>query len=179
MTDRHTPSAPDDPDAPDARDPRPTDPNPGERRLARPPSDRYRAAAAREAAVAVPDPGASTARGAALALVAAIVGAGAIVLLGGRLSISAGLIIVAAAAGWAIATALRYGAGGHLAPRRRVAIAIALALGAVLLGQLGLWQSARAEGGVLDPVEFLLEVYGPLVPIELGAAAILAWLGAR
>ena len=115
-TDPTPPEGPDDPGAPDARDPRPRDPNPGERRLARPPSDRYRATEAREAAVAIPDPGASTARGAALAVVAAIVAAGAIVLLGGLLSISAGLIIVAAAAGWAIAGALRYGAGDTSRP---------------------------------------------------------------
>src|SRR6478672_2219129 len=63
----------------------PATPSPGERRLARPPSDRYReaeaATAAAEAQAAV-DPGASVGRGVALAAAVAISGAAAIVFLG-------------------------------------------------------------------------------------------------
>ena len=55
---------------------------------------------------------------------------------------------------------LRFGAGAHLAARRRVVIAIALSVGAVLLGQLGLWLYARVEGGVLPLLDYLAEVYG-------------------
>jgi hypothetical protein len=158
--------------------PPPSASSPGERRLAHPPSDRYRAAEAQAAAVA-PDPGASVARGAAISTVVAIVGAVAIVVLGGVFAVTAGLVAVAGGLGWAVAAALGYGAGDHLPRRRRVGAAIGLAIAAVALGQLGLWQYARTEGGVLPPVEYLLEVFGPLVPLEFGAAALLAWLAAR
>ena len=126
-----------------------------------------------------PDPGASVARGAAISAVAAIAGAVAIVVLGGVFAITAGLVVVAGGLGWAVAAGLGYGAGDHLSQRRRVVAAVGLAVGAVALGQLGLWQFARTEGGVLPPIEYLLEVFGPLVPLEFGAAALLAWLAAR
>jgi hypothetical protein len=155
--------------------------SPGERRLAHPPSDRYREAEARaaEGAATSPDPGASVARGVALATFAAILGALAIVVLGGVIAISAGLVVIAGAAGWAVAAALGYGAGEHLSGRRRVVAAIGLSIAAVALGQLGVWQYARTEGGVLPLFEYLAEVFGPLVPIEFGAAAVIAWLTAR
>src|SRR6476469_644444 len=65
----------------------PATPSPGERRLARPPSDRYREAEAATAAAeaeATIDPAASVARGVALAAAVAVSGAAAIVFLGGR-----------------------------------------------------------------------------------------------
>jgi hypothetical protein len=155
--------------------------SPGERRLAHPPSDRYREAEARAAAAeaAAPDPGASVARGVALATVAAILGAIAIVVLGGVFAVSAGLIVIAGAAGWAVAAGLGFGAGEHLPGRRRIVGAVGLSVAAVALGQLGLWQYARTEGGVLPLIDYLAEVFGPLVPIEFGATAVVAWLTAR
>jgi hypothetical protein len=89
------------------------------------------------------------------------------------------LLVVAGFTGGGVGIALRWGAGQHLAGRRRVGIALALALGAVALGQLGLWQYGRTEGGVLGPLDYLGQVYGPLVLVEFAAAGILAWLGAR
>jgi hypothetical protein len=157
---------------------RPPPSTPGERRLARPPSDRYRAGEARLAAP-TPDANASLARGAAISTVIAIGGAVAIVVLGGVFAITAGLVAVAGGTGWAIAAGLGFGAGHRLARRRRVIAALALAIGAVAAGQLGLWQFARTEGGVLSPVDYLAEVFGPLVPLEFGAAALLSWLAAR
>ena len=156
-------------------------PSPGERRLAHPPSDRFRAAEASAAAATtpIPDPAASTARGVAVATVVAIIGAGAIVLVGGILTLTTGLLVVAGATGLGVAVALRSGAGDHLSSRRRVTIAVASTIAAVALGQLGLWQYARTEGGVLPPLEYLGEVFGPLVPLEFGVGAIVAWLVAR
>jgi len=81
--------------------------------------------------------------------------------------------------GFCIGIGLRWGAGSRLAAGRRIGIAVALSLGAVALAQLGLWQNARVEGGVLSPLEYLWEVYGPLVPIELAVAGGVAWLVAR
>jgi hypothetical protein len=154
-------------------------PHPGERRLAHPPSDRYRAAEIRATTPPAPDPAASIPRGLAVAAVAAILGAGAIVLLGGILTLSTGLLVVAGATGLGVGLGLRFGAGDALSRRRRVAWAVALSVAAIALGQLGLWQYARTEGGVLPPLEYLGEVFGPLVPLEFATAAVVAWLAAR
>jgi hypothetical protein len=145
--------------------PDPSNP-PGERRLAHPPSDRYRLAA-----VPAPQGDAATSgpRGLALGLSAGLAGAVAIVVLGGSLTMTAGLVIVAAATGWVV--------GALLPGRSRTAVVVALA--AVVIGQLGLWAYAQSQGGVLGPLDLLWQVYGGLVPIELLAAAILAWVGAR
>jgi hypothetical protein len=157
------------------------DPSPGERRLARPPSDRYRAAEAEAAAAAEPtaDPNASIARGVAVATAIAIAGAVAIVVVGGVLALTEVLLVVAGFTGGGVGIALRWGAGGHLTGRRRVALAVALALGAVALGQLGLWRYGLSEGGVLEPLDYLGQVYGPLVLVEFAAAGVVAWLAAR
>jgi len=167
------------PPAPDAA---PATSSPGERRLARPPSDRYReteaAMAAAEAQAAV-DPDASVGRGVALAAAVTIAGAAAIVLLGGVLALTEILLVVAGFTGGGVGIALRWGAGEHLAGRRRVVIALTLALVAVALGQLGLWQYGRIEGGVLGPLDYLGQVYGPLVLLEFAAAGVVAWLAAR
>ena len=159
----------------------PPPPTPGERRLAHPPSDRYREAEAMRAAAAAatPDPAASVARGVALGVVVAILGAAAIVVLGGLVTMTAGLVVVAGVIGWGVAAGLRFGAGEHLRPDRRVVAAVVLALGAVGLGQLGVWQYARIEGGVLAPLDYLAEVFGLLVPLQFAVAAVVAWLAAR
>ena len=151
---------------------------PGERRLAHPPSHRYRLDEA-PPADEQPDPGASVVRGVAIAFAAVGIGAVAIVILGGVLTVTAGLVIVAAATGWGVGAGLRFGAGPHLPPRRRVAVAVVLAIVSVALAQAGLWQYGRTEGGVLAPLDYLAEVYGPLVPLQLVTAAVAAWIGAR
>ena len=88
---------------------------------------------------------------------------------GGLATVTAGLVVVAAATGWAV---------GIFLPGRR-ATAVTLALLSVGLGQAGLWAYALAEGGVLGPLDLLLQVYGGLLPLEFAAAAILAWMAAR
>lgn len=149
---------------------------PGERRLAHPPSDRYRTG---EPAAPVGDPAASPVRGVAFAVAAAAAGAAAITLLGGVLALSSGLLVAAGATGWAVGAGLRAGAGERLTADRRVRLALGLAILSVALGQLGLWLYARAEGGVLGPLDYLGEVFGLLVPLEFLAAWIVAWLTAR
>lgn len=140
---------------------------PGERRLAHPPSDRYRGAAADLPSDRQPE--APRTRDLVLGVIAGLAGAAAITVLGGVVTMTAGLIVVAAATGWAVGAAM---------PRRTRA-AVGLALVAVALGQLGLWSYARSEGGVLGPIDLLWQVYGGLVPLEFLAAAIFAWNGAR
>jgi len=121
----------------------------------------------------------STSRGIPFASVAGLVGSAGITILGGIVAISAGLVVVAVAIGWAVALGLRAGGRGQLDGRRRVRLALALALAAVALGQAVLWIYARSEGGVLGPLDYLWEVFGGLVPIQFVGAALAAWLAAR
>jgi hypothetical protein len=151
--------------------------SPGERRLARPPSDRYRVAEAELSPT--PDPAASRARGVAFAAVAGLAGAAAITILGGVLAVSAGLLVVAATTGWAVAIGVRVGAGGQLTRGGRVRLALTLTLAAIALGQAGLWVYARSEGGVLAPLDYLSEVFGALVPAQIVTASVVAWITAR
>ncbi len=163
-----------DPGAPTS-DP-PTEPIPGERRLAHPPSDRYRAA---ERAASTPARPVSPGRGVTFAAIVEIVGAIAIVILGGVLTLTGGLLALAAVIGYATAWALRAGAGATIDDRRRAYLALGLALGSVGLGQVGLWLYALTEGGVLPLVEYLGQTFGPLVPVQAIIAAVVAWVTAR
>lgn len=110
---------------------------------------------------------------------AAGVGALAITLAGGVMTITAGLLVVAALVGWAVAVAVVSGAATTLNTDRRALLSAVLAIGAVGLGQVGLWLLGRGEGGVLPLVDYLAETFGILVPIELLIAAGVAWLRAR
>ena len=151
-------------------------PIPGERRLAHPPSDRYRVA---EPQAAEPEPIGSVARGVTFAVALGAIGALTIILLGGVLAISAGLIVAAAATGWALGLGLRTGARGALTQVSRRRLALVLAIVSIGFGQVGLWLYARTEGGVLGPLDYLGETFGVLVPVELLAASIAAWVSAR
>ena len=123
---------------------------PGDRRplLDRPPGERYGASEPEVAA----DP----------ALVDRIAWPVAVILgttilftiLGGILAITAGLIIVAAFAGWLL--------GKLVSPPPRAAV---LGLVAVVAGFLGIWAFGRLEGGVLDPITYLDEVEGWIVVV--------------
>jgi hypothetical protein len=185
-------------------------PQPGERRLDRPPSERYgpapggpapggpgpggpapggpaptttEASATKvDAAAAGEGAGASSGslwRGLAYAAIVAAVSIAAIVVLGGVLAFSAGLLVVAAVAGRAIGLALDLGGGAAVRPPTRTWLAVGIALATVGFGQLGLWWYAGTEGGVLGPLDYLGEAFGVLVPLELGLAAAFAWWAAR
>jgi hypothetical protein len=149
---------------------------PGERRLARPPSDRYRPAEPKPAEAL---PVGSLARGLLFGGLAAIAGALAITLAGGLVTITAGLLVVAAVVGWAVAVAVRYGAGPTLHGRARAAVSVVTAVISVALGQVGLWLLARGEGGVLPLIDYLGEVFGILVPLQLAIAGLTAWWRSR
>src|SRR5215212_8362987 len=69
------------------------------------------------------------------------------VVLGGLLAVTAGLIIVAAFAGWLL--------GKLVGPPSRAGL---VGLATVLLSFTGIWLFGRVEGGVLDLVTYLLEV---------------------
>ena len=152
----------------------------GRPRLARPPSDRYRGEAAEEVAEDAPtDEGASPARGIAYGVVAAIIGALVILFLGGVMTLSAGLLVVAAVVGRAVGQATVVGSGTTIEPRRRRWVSVSLAVGGVILGQVAIWLYARTEGGVLTLPDYLGQTFGILVPAELVLAAIVAWWSGR
>ena len=123
--------------------------------------------------------GASPVRGIGLALLAATMGAAILVFLGGPLSFSYGLIIVAYFIGRFAAVGLKVGAGATISPANRVTIAILVSLFAVALGQMGLWVFATTEGGRLSMFDYLANVYGALVPIQFIIATLAAWWGSR
>ena len=145
---------------------------PGEHRLDHPPSDRYRAE--------TPPPAeGSLARGIAFGAVAAAVGALVVTVAGGLAAITAGLLVIAAVVGWATGVAVVIGAGGSTPASRRAIGAAALAVAGIGLGQVGLWLLGREEGGVLSLFDYVGEVFGFLVPLELGIAGVVAWWRAR
>jgi hypothetical protein len=117
------------------------------------------------------------------ATLVAIVGATAIVGVGGALAYPFGLPFVAGGMGIVIgllsARAAAPEGGTQPVPRRTVVrVAIAIVLGGVVAGFLGLWLFARSEGGVLGPLAYLSETFGLLVPGVALIALVTAWWGA-
>jgi hypothetical protein len=161
------------------RSPNTPDPRAG-RRLADAPSARY-ASAAGDAR----DQGGSALAGPlARATLIAVAGAAALVLVGAVLASTFGLLFVAGITG-ALAGLVLSRAAAPLddsrrpVPRRTLAwLAVALALGAVAVGAVITWLIARAEGGTLELVDYLLTTFGPFVPAEAVIAAVAAWWGA-
>ncbi|HSL97860.1 MAG TPA: hypothetical protein VK831_04750 [Candidatus Deferrimicrobiaceae bacterium] len=117
-----------------------------------------------------------------------LVGATVLVLVGGVLASTAGLLVVAGATGAGIGLALARAAvasptGATEAPpmsRRSAARwSIGAASIAVLLGAAGTWLVARSEGGTLGLFEYVWTTFGWFVPAELVVAALAAAWGAR
>lgn len=123
-------------------------PEPGDRRpvLDRPPGDRYRPIGTpEESDVARLD---RLAWPLAIAL-GTVLG---FTVLGGLLTVTAGLIVLAGFAGWLL---------GKLVSPPIAAAGVAIAT--IAVGFLGIWLFGRIEGGVLGPIEYLAEVEGPIV----------------
>jgi hypothetical protein len=143
---------------------------PGERPnrtiLDRPPGDRY---VEPDTHLADAPDAAAPARGVAWATLVAVAGAASIVVLGGPLAMSVGLVVIAFLVGRFVGLALQ----------GRVVAAVTIALLAILAGQLGIWLFARSEGGVLGLVDYLGQAFGWLVPVNLVVAAAVAWWTAR
>jgi hypothetical protein len=111
--------------------------------------------------------------------ITAVIGVVVIVLLGGVLTLSGGLLAVAVVIGRAVGLGVVFGGGAEVGQPTRTWLAIGLALASVVLGQLGLWLYGRSEGGVLDPLDYLWQVFGPLVLFELVIAGFVAAWTAR
>ena len=137
-------------------------PEPGEPRrpqLDRPPGERYVPDIPRDRDDRIVWPPLAVAAG----------GLVAYTVLGGLLSVTAGLIVVAAFVGWLL--------GKLIAGPPRATVA---AVAAVVIGLLGVWAFGRLEGGDLDPIAYLDAVQGwPLVALQLVAAGGLAAASSR
>lgn len=146
------------------------------RRLERPPGERY---AAPRPDGEEPPPAVSPVRGMLLAAGAGLIGSAASIVLFAVASVSAGLLVVAAVTGLFIGQALRAGAGDSLPIGLRRGLAVSTALESVLAAQVGIWLYALAEGGALGLIDYLAQAFGPLVPLQLAIAALVAWWSAR
>jgi hypothetical protein len=164
------------------------DPNPGERhrtgppRLDRVPGERY-AARANGPALATRSGTAAAGRAPRSLLAAALAAAaGALLFCAlGTLDLGPGLIAAAAGIGWAVALALLWSPGGAESGsrRRRVTVAGGLGAAAILVGLMLNWAWSRAVGGVLDPIAYLDQRYGPLALLDVAVAAIAGAARAR
>ncbi len=159
----------------------PTSGPPESRRLAEPPSARYRRARH--------DAGSPAGDGSALpgplvrAAVVAAVAALLLTIVGAIFASTAGLLFVAGVAGAAIGlvlsrAAVPAGVTSPVARRTVVWIAIGLSVAAVAGSAVATWAYARGEGGTLGLVDYLLATFGPFVPAEAILAAVTAWWGA-
>lgn len=117
-----------------------------------------------------------TFRSEARALVAAVVGAAVLVLVGGVLALTSGQLFVVGVT----AAAIGLLAAGSERPKPWIRrFAIGLAIGVVVVGALGSWLIAIGEGGSLGLVDFLWATTGLLVPAELVVASLAAAWGAN
>jgi hypothetical protein len=162
------------------------EPREATRQLDRAPGERY--ASTGTAATGDPGPPAQRQglllRTVAKAVLASLVGMLGLYALGALLSSSAGLVFVAgltgAAVGLLLARAAAPGRGQEAVLTRRAVswLAVAISIVAVVVGAVGTWLHALAEGGALGIVDYLFETFGLVVPLELLIAAIAAAWGA-
>lgn len=120
---------------------------------------------------------------------AAAAGATVLVLVGGVLASTAGLLFVSGLTGAVIGLTLSRAAVPSPtsdSPEPRVAsratvtrAAVLLACAAVIVAAVGTWLVALAEGGSLGLLEYLWTAFGPFVPAELAIAALAAAWAAR
>ncbi|MES1239379.1 MAG: hypothetical protein ABUL57_00805, partial [Chloroflexota bacterium] len=144
-----------------------TSTEPGERRrLAEAPSARYA-----PRAPSAPAPASSSLRGPLLrAIVVAILGAAALVVVGAVLASTFGLLFVAGAMGVGIGLVLARASvapDGSLTAVSKATVgrlAMLIALAAVVAADLATWIYAIGEGGTLGPIDYLWTTFGPFVP---------------
>lgn len=155
------------------------------RLLERAPGERYvRSETADQARMASGGARSSLVRPLVNALLAAAIGSAVLFALGALLAETAGLLIVAgltgAAVGLLFARAAAPGGGDEPALTRQqvTRLAVALVIAAVIVATLATWLHAVGEGGSLGLLDYVLETFGALVPLEVALAALAAAWGA-
>ena len=111
-----------------------------------------------------------------LGLVAAALGVAVHVAFANLLLATGGLLVVAATLGFIVGALVRYGAGSRVRAGAVRGLGVALAL-AVIIAALAINWSLSGE--YLGPLDFLAQVYGALVPLQVAAAAAGALAGTR
>ena len=151
---------------------------PPRRLLERAPSERY--GASRPAAAGDGAAGDGKTRGVAkavlLGLGAAAIGAVVHVAFAVLLLATGGLLMVAATLGFVVGASVRYGAGSRVRAAARRGLGMALAVTTVAVALAVNW---GLSGAYLGPFDFLDQVYGLLVPLQVAAAAAGALAGTR
>lgn len=130
-------------------------------------------------ATAAPPPAGSLARAVAFSTIAALIAMGIYLLFAGPLAFSAGLVIVAIFAGRVIGQTAKVGAGSALTSDQRIVVALVITIAWFVVTNVAVWLYAQSEGGVLPIVDYLLETFGPVVPLGGVAAVLAAWWSAR
>jgi hypothetical protein len=172
---------PDGADAPSGPVPGHSPPARSTRQLDRAPGERYgpvHGAPGTAPPTAAPSEG-SRERALLFAIPAAIFALAAYIAIAGPLAISEGLVVVAIFAGSLIGRSTRAGAGTALNSGRRIRTALAITAAWFVLAQVGTWQFALSEGGVLPILDYLLQTFGLIVPLVAIAAFVAAWWSAR
>jgi hypothetical protein len=106
-------------------------------------------------------------------------GGAAVYALLGQVNLGLGLLAVAAFVGWVVAIAIVWGAGAVRPIPRQPVIAALLGAVAIVVGLLLAWAWSRVEGGVLGPLEYTDQRYGPVAYLEILVAGAVAGLRAR
>jgi hypothetical protein len=111
-----------------------------------------------------------------LGLVAAALGAAVHVAFAVLLLVTGGLLVVAATLGFVVGAVVRYGAGSRVRAGAVRGLGLALALAGIVAALTINWS---LSGEYLGPLDFLAQVYGALVPLQLAAAGAGALAGTR
>jgi hypothetical protein len=87
-----------------------------------------------------------------------------------------GLLVVAATLGFGVGALVRHGAGLRVRAGTRRSLGVTLAIAAIAVALAVNW---ALSGAYLGPLDFLDQVYGALVPLQVAAAAAGALAGTR
>jgi hypothetical protein len=98
----------------------------------------------------------------------------------GLLDLGAGLLVVAAFIGWVVALALVWtGRDAIPASRTRMGIAAMLGAWAIVAAIVADWVYALIQGGVLGPLDYVVQRYGMVALVSVVVASGVAALRAR
>jgi hypothetical protein len=156
----------------------PGDRAPG-RRLDRAPGDRFAPPTVSGHDGGDSTAGGSIARAAIWATVAAVILLIVYVALAGPFAWSPGLVFVGILAGRAIGQSTKAGGGGAITSDQSVSVALVVTLAWFVASETATWLYARNEGGVLGPIDYLLQTFGPVVPLVAITSVLAAWWSAR
>ena len=107
---------------------------------------------------------------------AGVIGAAVHIAIAVMLLATGGLLLVSATLGFAVGAAVRSGAGSRVGTGARRGLGVGLAVAAVAVALAANW---ALSGAYLGPFDFLDQVYGALVPLQVAAAAAGALAGTR